>query len=78
LGLGECLHADVAVVSGRGIDGCVAEEGGVAEARDRRGQLVVGVRAGDDDFELRAPLAGVGGFGGGERGAEEGALYEDY
>jgi hypothetical protein len=74
LSVGEGLHAHVAVVFDRGHDTGVFEESGTPEAVYWRGRLVVHVGTGDDDVKLRLPLTDVGGFGGGDAGAEEGAL----
>jgi hypothetical protein len=68
------LDTHVAVV-GRGcIDGCVAEVGGASEACDYHRRLVVDVGAPNDDMKLGLVLSGVGSFGSGHHGAEEGTL----
>ena len=78
LGEGEELVAHVCVVTlsvQRGVDGA-AELLGPAEACAGwwGGGFVVAVGAGDDDLEVGAPLALVGGFDLGDGDAPEGAL----
>lgn len=75
LRLREGLSADVRSVRGGSVDGRVVERCRAAETGNagRRGE-VVGVGAGDDDFEVGAPLAAVGGFRECDGRAKEGAF----